>query len=124
MKVLIQYVANGMAWKWANEIQDQSSGSKSQNETADPVCGQSYGLAKNQSNYSTVVYRANFGGIASECSRSLTPQDQLQDVSTLKEKLQYSLLAEKRLYKKEKKKKKKRKLDFKGKGPKAPCLKI
>ena len=75
MKVLIQYVANGMAWNWANEIQDQSSGSESQNRTADPVCGQSYGLTKNQSNYSTVVYKANFGGIASECCRPLTSQD-------------------------------------------------
>ena len=54
-----------MAWKWANEIQDQSLGSKGQNETADPVYGQSYGLTKNQSNYSTAVYKANFGGIAS-----------------------------------------------------------
>ena len=64
-----------MAWKWANEIQDQSSRSKGQNETADPVCGQSYGLAKNQSNYSTAVYKGNFGGIALECSWPLTPQD-------------------------------------------------
>ena len=62
--MLIQCVANGMVWKWANEIQDQSSGSESQNRTADPVCGQSCGLTKNQSNYSTAVYKDNFGGIA------------------------------------------------------------
>ena len=68
-------MANGMVWKWANEIRDQSSGSKSQNETADPVCGQSYGLKKNQSNYSIAVYKANFGGIDSECSRPLPSQD-------------------------------------------------
>jgi len=73
--VLIQCVANGMAWKWANEIQDQSSGSKCQNKSADPVCGQWNDFTKNQSNYSTAVYKANFGGIASECSKPLTSQD-------------------------------------------------
>ena len=41
-------MANPRVWKWTNEIQDQSSGSKAEKESADPVWGQWYGLKMSQ----------------------------------------------------------------------------